>query len=89
MFVLIQAILTFIYGDMASKSEEKRKRVVQFLNRVMTTRADWRKCTADHFMTEGVPKFTVYQIIKQYLARETFGIGVEPEHVVGSFDFES
>ena len=73
MFVLIQAILTFIYGDMASKSEEKRKRVVQFLNRVMTTRADWRKyCTADHFMAEGVPKFTVYQIIKQYLARETF-----------------
>ena len=41
--MLIQAILTFLYGDMASMSEEKRKRVVQFLNRVMTTRADWRK----------------------------------------------
>ena len=70
--MLIQAILTFLYGDMASKSEEKRKSVVQFLNRVMTTRADWRKCTADHFMVEGVPKSTVYKIIKQYLARGTF-----------------
>ena len=30
----------FSYGDMAYKSEEKRKRVVQFLNMVMTTRAD-------------------------------------------------
>ena len=70
--VVIQAIQTFLCGDMASKSEEKQKKVVQFLNRVMTTRADWRKCTADHFIAEGVPKSTVYEIIKQYLARGTF-----------------
>ena len=70
--MLIQAILTFLYGHMASKSEEKRKSVVQFLNRVMWTRADWRNSTADHFMAGGVPKSTVYKIIKQYLARGTF-----------------
>ena len=67
-----QAIPTFLYGDMASKSEEKRKSVVQFRKRVMTTRADWRKCTADHFMAEGVPKSIVDKIIKQNLARGTF-----------------
>ena len=70
--MLIQANSDIFYGDMASKSEEKRKRVVQFLNRVMTTRADLRKCTAHHFMTEGVPKSTVDNIIKQYLAQGTF-----------------
>ena len=67
-----QASPTFLYGDMASKSEEKRKRVVQFLNRVITTRADWRKCTADHFMAEGVPKSIADKIIKHNLARGTF-----------------
>ena len=67
-----QAIPTFLYGYMASKSEEKRKSVVQFLNRVITTRADWQKFTADHFMAEGVPKSIVDKIIKQNLARGTF-----------------
>ena len=67
-----QAIPTFLYSDMASKSEEKRKSVVQFLNRVINTRADWRKCTADHFMAEGVPKSIVDKIIKQNLARGLF-----------------
>ena len=38
----------------------------------MTTRADWRKCTADHLMAKGVPKSTVYKIIKHYLAQGTF-----------------
>ena len=47
--------LNVLCGDMASKSKEKRKRVVQFQNRVMTTRADWMEYTADHFMAEGVP----------------------------------
>ena len=37
----------FLYRFMASESEEKRKRVVQFVNRVMTKKADWRKCTAE------------------------------------------
>ena len=63
-----QATLKFLPFEMPSTSEEKRKRVVHFLNRVMGTRADWRKFTADHFMAEGVPKTTVYNIIKVYLA---------------------
>ena len=56
---------------MASKSKDKLKSVVQFLNRVITTRADWRKCTADHFIAD-IFKSIVDKIIKQNLARGTF-----------------
>ena len=62
-FVVIQAILTFIYGDMASKNKEKRKRVVQFLNRVMTTRVQAQtggSALQTISCRRGVPNPTVY-----------------------------
>ena len=63
-----QATLHFLPFVMASNSKEKRKRVIHLMNRIMGTRADWKKFTADHFIAEGIPKSTIYDIIKMYLA---------------------
>ena len=56
---------------MPSLQEQRRNLIVHFLNRIRGVDPEWRKVTAAHFVAEGIPKRTVYDIIKRYLVRGT------------------
>ena len=56
---------------MPSLQEQRRNLIVHFLNRIRGVDPEWRKVTAAHFVAEGIPKKTVYDIIKRYLVRGT------------------
>ena len=57
-----QAVANFPPHVLASNSEESKKRIVHSLNRLMRTRADWKRVTAEIFTAEGIPKSTVSRL---------------------------
>ena len=46
-----------------------RKRVVQFLELFRSSNDDWKSITVSHFVAEGRPRSTIYNIIDSYLRR--------------------
>ena len=50
---------------MPSLQEQRRNQIVQFVRLWKHRRADWRIMTAHHFMDQGMPKSTVYDILKR------------------------
>ena len=52
---------------MSSRQEQRRIQVVQFIQIWKPQRTDWKKFTVDHFMADGMPRATIYRVVKQYL----------------------
>ena len=50
---------------MPSLQEQRRNQIVQFVDQWKHRRADWRMMTAHHFMDQGMPKSTVYDILQR------------------------
>ena len=50
---------------MPTLQEQSRNQIVQFVDRWKHRRADWRMMTAHHFMDQGMPKSTVYDILQR------------------------
>ena len=48
---------------MPSLQEQRRNLIVQFVRRWKHRRIDWKKMTAHHFMDQGIPKSTIYEIL--------------------------
>ena len=53
---------------MSSRQEQRRIHdVVQFIQIWKPQRTDWKKFTVDHYMADGMPRATIYRVVKQYL----------------------